>query len=480
MKLKINDSVFKIYSQVIEPNWRTIYKANDIKGATGTGFFIGKSGYAVTCSHVVHSGKYLLIEMPQISSKKYNAEVVITCPFFDIAIIKVDYNNQSFLRMGNAFKLKNGIKATAIGFPLGQANIKHTEGIISGTNYFSIQTDTPINPGNSGGPLIVDERVIGVNQSKVTQHDNIGYSTPINYISLLKHSLKHNPKLRIYRQGYFGITYQYVTPFHLKEILDYKKDQGVVIDNFYDHSPFLTCSGSRSRSSSRSQSNNIKKGDLLLSINGKKISTHGNISLPGSFFDKMELAIYLATLTKYTKIPYTYWNGSKELHSSITVGDYIPPVMMHYPEFERIDYEIVIGMVFMDLSAEHIMMAEDCDENSPKWPLHITRYGVYPDRVKSRVILTYIYPSTYIAGLEYITSGLLVDEVNGKKITNLKSFQNALLKPKLKNGKKYIEIIIDDKIFVMPVTKINNLNKEYSENLDYPETPNMKRLASIK
>ena len=62
--------------------------------------------------------------------------------------------------------IKPGGDVYAIGFPLGQDNIKYTKGIIS-RQHTLIQTDTSINPGNSGGPLLLDGKVIGINTSGV-------------------------------------------------------------------------------------------------------------------------------------------------------------------------------------------------------------------------------------------------------------------------------------------------------------------------
>ena len=46
-----------------------------------------------------------------------------------------------------------------------------------------IQTDTSLNPGNSGGPLINQEgQVIGINNFKISDGENLGFALESNYI----------------------------------------------------------------------------------------------------------------------------------------------------------------------------------------------------------------------------------------------------------------------------------------------------------
>ena len=56
-----------------------------------------------------------------------------------------------------------------------------------------IQTDASINPGNSGGPLLnSNNKVIGINTSKITTSEGIGFSTPINFFKNQKELMLKN------------------------------------------------------------------------------------------------------------------------------------------------------------------------------------------------------------------------------------------------------------------------------------------------
>ena len=116
------------------------------------------------------------------------------CPLFDIAILEVT----DCPKCHDAFPLqKNGIHVTkpgdrveAIGFPLGQDNIKMSRGIVSGHQFNKYQIDSPINPGNSGGPVLRDGKVIGIVSSGIFFSNDIGYAVPIERYFQIKHVMK--------------------------------------------------------------------------------------------------------------------------------------------------------------------------------------------------------------------------------------------------------------------------------------------------
>ena len=105
----------------------------------------------------------------------------------DLALLKVSGNFDS-IQLGNSDNVKVGEKVIAIGNPLG-LSFSISEGIISATGRSGIsntlpyyfQTDTALNPGNSGGPLInTNGEVIGINNFKISEGENIGFALMIN------------------------------------------------------------------------------------------------------------------------------------------------------------------------------------------------------------------------------------------------------------------------------------------------------------
>ena len=77
---------------------------------------------------------------------------------------------------------------TVMGFPQGGDNLSITSGVVSRvelTNYvhgaaqlLAIQLDAAINPGNSGGPAVQNGKVVGLAFQNLANADNIGYVIP--------------------------------------------------------------------------------------------------------------------------------------------------------------------------------------------------------------------------------------------------------------------------------------------------------------
>ena len=89
---------------------------------------------------VVQDASHVYIEIPNEGKKQYKAQVLGICPFFDIAIIRIlDYQNTHCCTLDEGIghsdsdaAVKSGDETYALGFPLGQDNLKVTKGIVSG------------------------------------------------------------------------------------------------------------------------------------------------------------------------------------------------------------------------------------------------------------------------------------------------------------------------------------------------------------
>ena len=165
------------------------------RNGQGSGFVWDTHGHIVTNHHVVEDAHRILVIFAD-GTEAY-AEVIGADPAADIAVLKIDYDEDALtpVTLGDSNAVQVGQLAIAIGNPFGQ-EFTTTIGIVSavgrtirsGSTPFSvpkiIQTDAPINPGNSGGPLL-DRRgnVIGINAQIVTgtgSNAGVGFAIPIN------------------------------------------------------------------------------------------------------------------------------------------------------------------------------------------------------------------------------------------------------------------------------------------------------------
>ena len=231
--------------------------------ALGSGFVIDSSGIIVTNNHVIKEAEDILIKFE--GGQEYEAKVIGSDPYSDIAILKIE-SNEKFIpvKFGDSDKARIGDPVIAIGNPLGLGGTV-TAGIISARNRAIgmaryedfIQTDASINQGNSGGPLFnMDGDVIGINTAIYGRQGNIGigFAIPSNSAKKVINQLIEYGETK---RGWLGVMINEVT----KEIAEKNKldkPRGALVVD-------LTAGGP-------SDKGGIKVGDIILEFNGKLIN----------------------------------------------------------------------------------------------------------------------------------------------------------------------------------------------------------------
>ena len=156
--------------------------------AAGSGFIISDDGYIVTNNHVIDGAESISVLLHDGS--KHAATLVGRDPTSDIAVLKIDAKDLSYLTWGDSDALLVGEQVAAIGNPLGEFANSMTVGYISaldreinidGNPRHMLQTDAAVNSGNSGGPLInLKGRVIGIVSAKSSgmNVEGLGFAIP--------------------------------------------------------------------------------------------------------------------------------------------------------------------------------------------------------------------------------------------------------------------------------------------------------------
>jgi len=185
----------------------------------GSGVIITDNGYILTNQHVA-GNKYSSCYVNLSDGKTYEGSVVWADSNIDLAIVKINKNNLSYLEFGDSDDVKLADDVYAIGNPLGLDFQKTvTKGIISALNrtirledngenvYMEdlIQTDATINEGNSGGALInISGELIGINSVKISNAEGIGFAVPINIVKPIVNRLVSNGKFEEAWLGIYG------------------------------------------------------------------------------------------------------------------------------------------------------------------------------------------------------------------------------------------------------------------------------------
>ncbi|MEK6922834.1 MAG: trypsin-like peptidase domain-containing protein [Nanoarchaeota archaeon] len=153
----------------------------------GSGVFIKREGYIITNYHVIENARK--VRVLTYDNKLHDAKIIGISRGRDIALLQIESDEYSPLKLGDSDEVKIGQRVIAVGNPLG-LSFSVTEGIVSAVDRVGpnglkayIQTDVPINPGNSGGPLInIKKEIIGITNFKIGGFESLGFAIDSNHV----------------------------------------------------------------------------------------------------------------------------------------------------------------------------------------------------------------------------------------------------------------------------------------------------------
>ena len=153
---------------------------------SGSGVIISADGYVVTNNHVIANASELSVTLN--NNKTYSAELIGTDPKTDIALIKIDSDEEfPYVPFGDSNNIRIGEWVLAVGNPFNLTSTV-TAGIVSakardlnefdGNPQSFIQTDAAVNRGNSGGALVNTRgELIGINTAITSETGSyVGYA----------------------------------------------------------------------------------------------------------------------------------------------------------------------------------------------------------------------------------------------------------------------------------------------------------------
>lgn len=270
--------------------------------ALGSGVIIdAKKGYIVTNYHVVDGADEIRVALSD--GRIYDAKKIGEDQHTDLALLELKkFENLTAINLGDSDNLEVGDFAVAIGNPFGLGQTV-TSGIISalgrtGLNIENlenfIQTDAAINSGNSGGALVnLKGNLIGINTAILGPNGGnigIGFAIPSNMVKTVVDQLIKYGQVR---RGSLGIVGTELNA-DLADSFDYDNNFGAFVNQVIE--------------GSAAEKAGIKSGDIIIKLNGKKITSFG------------ELRAKIATLGAGAKVVLTVFRDGKELDLNVTLG----------------------------------------------------------------------------------------------------------------------------------------------------------------
>ena len=378
--------------------------ANRTDGGTGTGVVIG-NGRILTCAHCVADASYIRIRK-QNEDALYHASVLFEDDDADLALVGVDdpkfMADITPMEIGETPHVQDDV--LAVGYPIGGEDISFTRGIVSRiediryshgwTVLLGIQVDAAINPGNSGGPVLdlKSGKIAGIafQGKEKEKSESLGYIIPPDIIRHFLHDIQDGKV-----DGFSDIMFEWDQMESPAKRRYYKMDSGrtgVIVDNVDS----VLGSGS------------IRIDDIILEVDGYKVSNNGRIRLEGGIARSLFYPIYTRQIGE--KIPAKVFREGVVVETFI-VASKINRRVRRWMYNSRPDYFVYGGLVFTTISYDYLV------RSNAHFHDDVLKNKEFAD--DEPVAISFCYADTGIEGYLGMDKSL-VRSVNGVKVRNLR------------------------------------------------------------
>jgi Do/DeqQ family serine protease len=365
----------------------------------GSGFIVRPDGYIFTNFHVVEGADKIDVKLKD--GREFSGKIVGTDEKTDIAVVKIEAKDLPIVQLGDSDAVRVGQFAFAIGAPF-KLDYTFTYGVVSGkgrskllaTSGYSIsdylQTDASINPGNSGGPLCdIDGKVIGMNTLINGINRGLGFAIPINMAKEIGQDLIAGKKIM---RPWLGIRIETLGDDPSIRELFKGIDKGVVVRTIEADAP--------------AYKSDLRPFDVITHVDADAVNSDSQLQheiLKKKIGQKVELTI---------------WRKGQTLKVPVTTGE-LPN------EISR-------------ASNEPARPPKNSDEEAGKFGLQVQELTKemaqrFKLGVQKGVIVTDVTENS-LAAQQGIEREDVITEVDGKPVTDVKTFREALNKADPKRG----------------------------------------------
>ena len=341
----IENSVVKVFATTRRPELPKPWTKSSPREVSGTGLVI-EGRRILTNAHIVLYSSQVQVQANQ-SGDKLSATVEYVAPGIDLAVLKLEdetffATHQPLPRASTLPQIKDNV--LVYGYPTGGTSLSITKGIVSRIEFANynypvaglrVQIDAAINPGNSGGPALVNDQVIGLAFSQLSNTQNIGYIIPSEEIELFLQDIAdghYDGKPALF-DGF-----QTLENTTLRAYLKLDKSvQGIVV-----HEPFKTDAGYP-----------LKQWDIITRIGDTPVDNEGMIKLGDNL--RVRFTYEAQHLAKAGKVPLTILRAGQTLGIDLPVSPDRPKLIpfLHgdYPPY------FIFGPIVFSVATEDFLSA---------------------------------------------------------------------------------------------------------------------------
>jgi serine protease Do len=365
----------------------------------GSGFIVRADGYIYTNYHVLEGADRIDVKLKD--GREFQAKIVGTDEKTDVAVVKIEATHLPVAQFADSDAVRVGQFAFAIGAPF-KLDYTFTYGVISGkgrskllaTGGYSIsdylQTDASINPGNSGGPLCdIDGKVVGMNTLINGLNRGLGFAIPSNLANEIGLQLIAGHKIV---RPWLGIRIESLGDDPSIRDLFKGLEKGVVVRTIEADAP--------------AYKSDLRPFDVITQVDNSPVSSDTQLQreiLKKKVGQNVELTVWRKGQT--LKIPVT--TGELPNDISRASNELTPPAPTKPEDSNK------FGLQVQDLTREVA-----------------TRLKL---SVQQGVIVTDVADNS-LAAAQDIQREDVITEVDGKRVTNVASFREALNKADPRKG----------------------------------------------
>jgi serine protease Do len=468
VQVKAKDTVVQILSQIAETNILKPYETPQSNAASGSGFFISSEGEIITNMHVVDQAKCVWIKIPALGKAIVEVEVIGRCPERDLALLKVTPEGMKtigatlkkipYLVLADSDFVNRADEVLALGYPLGQASLKSTSGVVSGREHMGgrhyIQISSPINPGSSGGPAVnLDGEVIGITCAGIMGAQNVGYIIPVNELKLILPDLRIK---QLIKKPYLGVLVS-----NGSEDLALNEGNplpsGCYVVDVYPKGP-LDKAG-------------VKAGDMIYEINKIAVDEYGDLQVPWSE-EKISFVDYISRWQVGEKVEMLIYRHGKPKQIFFTFGQTdLSPIKKIFVGDDVIEYEIFGGMLIQPLTLNHVQILIQAVPT-------LIKYVEYKNQIDPVLIITHVVPGSQLDRLSRIREGCIITHVNNEPVKTMEQYRKAL--QSAVNKERVTFKTAEGVVFVLNVKKVFAEEEKLARLYHYPISPFVQDLLKSK
>lgn len=415
----MRNSAVKIFTTHQKADFYQPWQTNAQDNLSGSGVIIA-GDRILTNAHVVSDQIFVQVRRPG-DAKKYQAAVEFVAHDTELAVLTV--KDPAFFKGARPVQLgelpHQRDKVSVYGFPAGGDDLSITEGIVSrievidyshsSRRLLALQTDAAINPGNSGGPMMKDGKLVGVSFQSFSGSgvENIGYAVPV---PLVRRFLRDVQNGRYERVPSVGLIWQNMENDGLRARYGMRPGQtGVLLTRVVYGSAAWGL---------------LREGDVLTAVDGTALADDGTYLFSP---DKRLSFTHLVSMHQvHDEVPFDVLRDGKPLRVTVAMKAAKDDLIGEPVYDARPRYFIYGGIVFTPVTSNYI--AQWAPNDIPTSLRYLRDYVLPSEDRTEAVVIAFILPDEVNEGYHEFR-GIIVDSVNGRKISRLGDLVEAFKRP---------------------------------------------------